>query len=131
MKSSILCFYFLVLSLGVMSQNIQEPINTASIDKEYVISLNKSDNSSMSNDKIFKNYTLDISDLYFKSPENLNQFCKLFSFDIFTLIGDFESKQIIIEFNEEVIESKNMTRLDINNFFSDIAPRMYYINNKS
>jgi len=96
-----------------------------SIDKQFVFALNEAN----IND-IKSTYTVDISSLNFKSSEDLDDLCEVFSFDFHQLKGNFESKNIVVTLNKKSLIDRKFTVALLNDHFSSISGRMLYTYNQ-
>ncbi|TDX92766.1 hypothetical protein [Chryseobacterium daecheongense] len=75
-------------------------------------------------DQLSESYTLDIPDLTFKSEKDLQKFCKVMSFDFYTLSGDYETKQMKISFNKKSLLERQFTIEKMNTFFLHLSGRL-------
>lgn len=75
-------------------------------------------------------YLLDIKNIPFKSKEALDQFCSVFSIDYQRLIGDFDRKEISLEFDLSSIGKRNLNIKQVGEHLKSLAGRMnYYFQN--
>lgn len=73
-----------------------------------------------------ENSTIDIPDLTFKSEKELQKFCKVMSFDFYTLSGNYDAKQITISFNKKYLLERQFTVEKMNSFFLDLSGRLKF-----
>lgn len=109
-------------SLLAQNTNINDLI---SIDGNFVISLNQTEDTA-----IAQHYELDISSLDFKSATDLAQFCETFSLDLHTLTGNFNNQTILVQFDQEKINKRELTIDDVNQYFNRMSNRMTYFQNQ-
>jgi len=125
MKKIILVFLPILIGPICISAQSGNNLNTdkITINTEFEISLKQSTTLS-------DTYVLDISNINFNSKDGLYHFCKIFSFDFYTLIGNFEKKKIDVVFDQVIIKNRNWTVKNVNQHFKDISKRMIYIYNQ-
>lgn len=118
--------------LNAQAQNVlphseNRPVNpvTATISENLVINL------PTETEELNALYVIDIEKLQFKSEENLNYFCELFSLGFYQLKGDFQKHRITVEIDKQAVEKSGMSITKANTHFEGLAKRMQYIYNKS
>ncbi|EDP96582.1 hypothetical protein U8527_21665 [Kordia algicida OT-1] len=117
-------FCLLLLTSSMLTAQNSSDKKGMSIDKQLVFVLNDTNIN-----EIQSTYTVDITDLGFKSSEDLNDFCTIFSFDFHQLKGDFASKKIIMTLDKKSLIDRKFTLLQVNEHFSSISKRMRYTYN--
>lgn len=79
------------------------------------------------NQKIPEYVVINISSLDFQNQENLDLFCKAFSFDYQKLDGNYSNQELKIQFNVESLNARNIDLVKLNENFVGIAKRMLYV----
>lgn len=81
-------------------------------------------------DHLSESYTMDTPDLTFKSEKDLQKFCKVMSFDFYTLSGDYNAKQMKISFDKKYLMERQFTIEKMNAFFSELSGRLQSVYKK-
>lgn len=91
---------------------------TATISDDFVIQL------PVDQEVLAGKYVLDIKNIPFKSKEALDRFCSIFSIDYQWLSGDFERKEISLEFDLSSIGKRNLNIKQVGAHLKVLAGRM-------
>jgi hypothetical protein len=115
------CLLFSTATIAQKSEKTAIPeVVSASISEDFVISLPNEQGA------FSANYLLSVKNLQFKSEENLNKFCEMFSFDFHKLKGDFNNQKIMLELDRQSIERRGFSKVQVNQHFASISKRMEY-----
>ncbi len=118
------CFFLFSFST-VFGQEKNNKVKLLPVNTQFEI-----DFSQVESQKVSNGYTMDISALNFNSPDVLERFCELFSFDFHKLNGDFETQTISIELDQKTIKERGYSMRSIETHFLEFSPRMQYTFNK-
>ena len=120
------CFScFFLLSFSTVLGQIQDSQKTLSMNTQFEI-----DFSNVMDKKVSSTYTIDVSNLNFKSATVLDKFCEQFSLDFHVFHGDFETGTISIDLDKALIKKRKYSMDFIERHFRDISGRMLYMFNK-
>lgn len=115
-------FCLLLLTSSIVTAQNSGDKQGMSIDKQLVFVLNDTNIN-----EIKSTYTVDITDLGFKSSEALSKFCASFSWDLHKLTGDFNSKKITVALNKPTLIERKYDVKKLNKHFESVSRRMQYV----